>query len=730
MKKRNRAKGTLRFCRSFAIVLVLFMVCTMTVGCGSKVYSSAITLTAPSAEKIYDGSPLLPGEAEVKGLPEGYTAEVTVSGSQTDAGNSKSTVEQYVILNAKGKDKTKKFKDVSLAEGSLTVKPAEVTITTADASKIYDGTPLTAEEVEVTGFVEDDVVVTAMGSQLNAGSSENTYTIDWGSAKPENYTITEHLGTLTVEPAQVTITTESAAKPYDGTELTASAEISGAVEEGVTVTATGSQLEQGSSENGYEIDWGDADPNNYVITEVLGTLTVGHPVNNSASANAPAGSSGSAENGAAGANGQAGGEAADAANGGNGAGGTENQAGGEAAGAAEAEGQNPEAAEPVALTITTSSASKPYDGTELTAGLEVSGSLEVGITIIATGSQLGVGSSENGYEIDWGDADPANYEITENLGTLTVEPARVTITTASASKPYDGTELTAGVEVSGLLEEGVTVTATGIQLGVGSSENGYIIDWGDADPANYEITENLGTLTVEPARVTITTGSATKPYDGTELTAGAEAEGFAEAEITVTTTGSQTNAGSSENSYTIDWGDADPANFEITEQLGTLTVEPAPVLIRTGSAWKTYDAQVLTSEYASITGVMEEGVTVTATGSQLNAGESVNGYEIDWGQADPANYAVTEELGSLTVDRCPLTIITHSATKRFDGTPLTRRKATIICPIETDIWAGGTGAQTYVGSCYNSVAYDWGTQDPDNFDLHVVYGQLTVKPAK
>ena len=654
MKKRNRAKGTLRFCRSFAIVLVLFMVCTMTVGCGSKVYSSAITLTAPSAEKIYDGSPLLPGEAEVKGLPEGYTAEVTVSGSQTDAGNSKSTVEQYVILNAKGKDKTKKFKDVSLAEGSLTVKPAEVTITTADASKIYDGTPLTAEEVEVTGFVEDDVVVTAMGSQLNAGSSENTYTIDWGSAKPENYTITEHLGTLTVEPAQVTITTESAAKPYDGTELTASAEISGAVEEGVTVTATGSQLEQGSSENGYEIDWGDADPNNYVITEVLGTLTVGHPVNNSASANAPAGSSGSAENGAAGANGQAGGEAADAANGGNGAGGTENQAGGEAAGAAEAEGQNPEAAEPVALTITTSSASKPYDGTELTAGLEVSGSLEVGITIIATGSQLGVGSSENGYEIDWGDADPANYEITENLGTLTVEPARVTITTASASKPYDGTELTAGAEV----------------------------------------------------------------------------EGFAEAEITVTTTGSQTNAGSSENSYTIDWGDADPANFEITEQLGTLTVEPAPVLIRTGSAWKTYDAQVLTSEYASITGVVEEGVTVTATGSQLNAGESVNGYEIDWGQADPANYAVTEELGSLTVDRCPLTIITHSATKRFDGTPLTRRKATIICPIETDIWAGGTGAQTYVGSCYNSVAYDWGTQDPDNFDLHIVYGQLTVKPAK
>lgn len=658
MKTLAAGKGT-GILKSLALVLAISMVCTFFTGCGSRQdYASAVTLTAPSAVKTYDGSPLLPGEVEVSGLPEGYTVEAAVTGSQTDAGSSTSAVEQYVITNAKGKDRTKKFKDVTLVEGTLTVEPAEVTIATAGASKAYDASPLTASEVELTGIVESDVVVTATGSQLNVGSSENGYEINWGSARSENYVITEILGTLTVEPAQVTITTASGTKTYDGTELTGSAEISGVLEEGVTVTATGSQLNVGSSENGYEIDWGEANPENYEISEELGTLTV----------------------------------------------------------------------EPAQVNITTGSDTGAYNGTGLEAGVEVSGIVENDVTVTATGSQLNVGSSENGYEIDWGSADPNNYEISEQLGTLTVEPAQVSITTGSETGVYSGTGLSAGVEVSGIVENDVTVTATGSQLNVGSSENGYEIDWGSADPANYVITENLGTLTVEPAQVTITTASASKPYDGTELTAGVEVSGILEDGVTVSATGSQLNVGSSENGYEIDWGSADPANYEITTALGTLTVEPAPVLIRTGSAWKTYDAEVLTSDYVSVTGVVEDGVAVTATGSLLNAGSCVNTYEIDWGNADPANYTVTEELGSLTIDPCPLTIVTHSATKRFDGTPLTCRKTSIICPIETDIWAGGTGAQLYVGSCYNSVAYDWGTQDPNNFDLHVIYGQLIVTP--
>jgi len=45
---------------------------------------------------------------------------------------------------------------------------------------------------------------------------------------------------------------------------------------------------------------------------------------------------------------------------------------------------------------------------------------------------------------------------------------------------------------------------------------------------------------------------------------------------TVTMTGSQTEVGSSPNTYSIKWGTANPKNYRVTERLGTLTVEAAP----------------------------------------------------------------------------------------------------------------------------------------------------------
>ena len=57
----------------------------------------------------------------------------------------------------------------------------------------------------LTGLVEgEEVSFTVTGSQTETGSSTNTYNIDWKDVIPENYTITESLGTLTVTPVPVT----------------------------------------------------------------------------------------------------------------------------------------------------------------------------------------------------------------------------------------------------------------------------------------------------------------------------------------------------------------------------------------------------------------------------------------------------------------------------------------------------------------------------------------------
>ena len=98
-----------------------------------------------------------------------------------------------------------------------------------------------------------------------------------------------------------------------------------------------------------------------------------------------------------------------------------------------------------------------------------------------------------------------------------------------------------------------------------------------ARKSDYTLALNEGTLTVDKAPLTVTTGSAEKEYDGKPLTnSEATITGLADGEsVTITATGSQTEVGSSKNTSKLAWGDVDPNNYEIVEEnLGTLTVTP------------------------------------------------------------------------------------------------------------------------------------------------------------
>ena len=81
--------------------------------------------------------------------------------------------------------------------------------------------------------------------------------------------------------------------------------------------------------------------------------------------------------------------------------------------------------------------------------------------------------------------------------TLKVTRREVVITTSSATKPYDQEPLKVGGSVHNLAEgDEVIFKAAGSQTAIGSSVNGYILNWDDTDCRNYYITEKLGTLTV------------------------------------------------------------------------------------------------------------------------------------------------------------------------------------------------------------------------------------------
>ena len=131
-------------------------------------------------------------------LPAGFSYTTSTTGSQTDVGTSENPI-SYQIYDADGTNVTSCFPNASVENGFLTVYPATLTIKTGSATKITDGEELTCSEVSYTGLKNGETItVTATGSQTEIGSSDNTYTIEWGTAKEGNYTVMEELGTLTV----------------------------------------------------------------------------------------------------------------------------------------------------------------------------------------------------------------------------------------------------------------------------------------------------------------------------------------------------------------------------------------------------------------------------------------------------------------------------------------------------------------------------------------------------
>ena len=99
-------------------------------------------------------------------------------------------------------DVTANYRFAESVDGKLTVTARKVVMTSADDEKVYDGTPLTNDEITVTGdgFIEGEgVTYDVTGSQLDVGSSDNSFTYELNEGTlAENYIIETEEGKLTV----------------------------------------------------------------------------------------------------------------------------------------------------------------------------------------------------------------------------------------------------------------------------------------------------------------------------------------------------------------------------------------------------------------------------------------------------------------------------------------------------------------------------------------------------
>ena len=288
-------------------------------------------------------------------------------------------------------------------------------------------------------------------------------------------------------------------------------------------------------------------------------------------------------------------------------------------------------------------------------------------------------------------SDP-NYTCTSIPGTLTVLPPTLTITANGATMTYGGAVPALSLTYSGFvngdtpasLTAAPTVATTGTSVsGVGT----YPITANGAVDAYYHIVYVPGTLTVNPAPLTITASNQGKTY-GQSADLGSTAfnsvglrPGDTITGVALASTGVAPTVGV--GAYDIvpsAAGGSSVGNYAITYLKGTLTVSPAPLTITADDLVMTVGSPVptLTLRYKGLVNndhffndqpasAVNDTFMLSTTATSASP---VGTYPIVFSEAilsDP-NYACTTVPGTLTIQKPPLTITGNNATMTYGGT--------------------------------------------------------------
>src|SRR5208337_646706 len=250
------------------------------------VNAAALTITANNDSKTYGTLKTFSGTAFTEtGLVNGDTI-TGVTETSTGAATS-ATVGTYNIVPSAATGNRLSNYTITYINGTLTVNAAALTITANNDSKTYgtlktfSGTAFTA-----SGLVNGDTITGVTETSTGAGSSTTlgTYPIVPSAATGtglSNYTIGYVNGTLTVNPATLTITANNDSKTYgtlktfSSTAFTETGLVNGDTITGVTETSTGAATS--ATVGTYNIVPSAATGNslsNYTIGYVNGTLTV------------------------------------------------------------------------------------------------------------------------------------------------------------------------------------------------------------------------------------------------------------------------------------------------------------------------------------------------------------------------------------------------------------------------------------------------------------------------
>ena len=652
-------------------------------------------LSAESRKKTYDGNKL--EGAATATVTEGTTISYSVDGGEWTT--KVPSIKNVKKVTVKAKAENPNYETPDEIEYTLEITKRPVTVTGRTYTKVY-GTADPELEADVDNLVKGDNIDYAVTRA--PGNDVGDYAVIPSGEKDQgNYEVTYKNGKLTITKAEtMTLTPEltgkDAEKTYDSKPLSGGAKAS--VKEGTKITY---------STDGGET-WSETLPS---ITDV-GTLNV----------------------------------------------------------KAKAENKNYKdvtvdytlKVTRKAVTVTADNKSKLFGETDSKLTATVAGTL--GEDTVKYDVAREAGENVGKYTITpSGKAEQGNYTVTYVAGTLTItsqsidpgtdpEKPNLDYTGAKVNSPsdkvYDGKEHkwspTVTDKADKKLKAGTDYT---VEYSTSDFTNVGTIDVTITGIGNYSGTVKRS-YKVTPKEYTVTTESATKTYSGTALTAGGKVEGIVSGEtLEFTTTGSQTEVGTSKNTYELVWKSAKATNYTLAkESIGKLTVKAKSIVPDDKDTPESEKTGITVSEPSDSKYDGKEHkevltVTDTKTGKELVAGtdysvtyssDLVNAGAVKVTVAGLGNYS-----GSFTktykITKRSVTLTSATVSKVYDGSALTNTSITV----SGDGFVEGegasyevTGTQTSVGNSANAFEYKLNEKTlASNYNITKVVGTLTITAA-
>lgn len=260
-----------------------------------------------------------------------------------------------------------------------------------------------------------------------------------------------------------------------------------------------------------------------------------------------------------------------------------------------------------------------------------------------------------------------------------------------------------------------------------------------ATKTGYTPAEATYNLNVTPRPVTITSGSATKMYNGDPLTKHEVTyvgDNFVDGEgVDITYTGSQTDVGTSNNTFTYTPKDGTLLkNYNIEPIYGTLKVTDSNKLTVSATGYngiydgQTHNGKVTATEGATLS-YSTDGENWTATEPTI---KDVGEIHVTV-KASMANYSDATADYTLKVTKRTVTLTSETASKPYDGDPLTRPVVTVTGDgfVDGEATAIATGSVTNVSDSpvTNTIVYT--TTDKfvaGNYNITKAEGKLSITP--